>query len=182
MTTLPTTPGGATVAGATLTDASPIDDVLRALPQAELDELAALGDTRDDVRWKIGDKARQWIDDKRMPAMQICKIIGHKTDYSYERVRHFLYVSRYYHTRQDLRSTYLVVRYSIFEHAMGCADPEAVLKAAHDGQLSPTAVKLTSPAIMDDLRETYNRVPRKNEAAARSIVEIALAKLRELMD
>lgn len=164
-----------------LTDSTPLADILRLLPQNELDALSAIGDSRDDARWKIGDIARVWIDERHLPAMQICQIIGQRVDYGHERVRKLLYTSRYYHERPALRTAYENVRYSIFEHAKGCADPEAVLRAALEGQLSPAQVKFTSPALMDDLRDLYNRIPQRHEKEARSIMETARAKLMELL-
>lgn len=112
------------------TEATPIEEVEAVLPVDELDELSAIGDQRDNARWKIGDKAREWIDDRKLPAGQICRIIGKRTDYGHERVRQFLYTSRFYYERPELREQYEILRYSIFEHARGCSDPEAVLQAA----------------------------------------------------
>ena len=60
----------------TFDETTPLEEILKALPQDEIDELSALGDTRDDTRWRIGDIARRWIDDEGMPVNQICKLIG----------------------------------------------------------------------------------------------------------
>lgn len=165
-----------------LDEASSIEQVEAALPSDQLDELSAIGDMRDDQRWKIGDRAREWIDDKNLPAVQICKIIARRTDYGYDRVRQFLYNSRYYYEHPDLREKYDLLRYSIFEHARGCEDPEAVLRAALEGRLSVTTVRETYLPVMDSLRAIMARVPKKYEAEARAIVLMALAKIKELVE
>lgn len=161
---------------------TPIEEIWKALPQNELDELQAYGDTHDECRWKAGDAARRWIDEQGMPVQQICKIIGRLTDYGFERVRQFLYCSRFYYEHPEMRRQYLNLRYSIFEYARQCDDPEAVLQSAMDGNLSPSQVKFTYPPIMDTLKEVWTRIPKQYEAEAKSIIQTALAKLRELAD
>jgi hypothetical protein len=165
----------------TFDETTPIEEILKALPQAEIDELSALGDTRDDTRWQIGDRAREWIDERKLPVGQICRIIGKLTDYGNERVRQLLYTSRFYNERPELRDKYLNLRYSIFEHARTCDDPQAVLEAAMNGSLSPSQVKFTYPPVMDSIKEIMTRIPKKNEQEARAILTTALGKLKELV-
>lgn len=166
----------------TFDETTPLEDILKALPQNEIDELSALGDSRDDTRWRIGDIARRWIDDNNMPVNQICKIIGKLTDYGHERVRQLLYNSRYYHEHPELRQKYLNLRYSIFEYARTCDDPEAVLQGAMDGNLSPQQVKFNWMPLWDAVKEVYTRIPKSREQDARLIMSTALAKLRELAE
>jgi hypothetical protein len=166
----------------TFDETTPLEEILKALPQDEIDELSALGDTRDDTRWRIGDIARRWIDDEGMPVNQICKIIGKLTDYGHERVRQLLYNSRYYYEHPELRHAYLNLRYSIFEYARTCDDPEAVLQGAMEGNLSPSQVKFTYAPLWDTLREVYTRIPKDKEPQAKAIISTALAHLRELAE
>lgn len=162
---------------------TPIEEVEAALPQDELDRLSALGDQRDATRWEIGDKAREWIDDRGLPVYQICKIIGKRTDYSERRVRDFLYVSRFYHERPDLREKYSLLRYSIFEHAKDCSNPEEVLATAQDYPTTPAVtIRQIFPGLMDEARDLYNRVPAAKRDEARLLTETYLAKLRELIE
>jgi hypothetical protein len=163
-------------------ETTPLDELLKALPQNEIDELSALGDTRDDTRWRIGDITRHWVDDENMPVGSICKIVGKLTDYGHERVRQLLYNSRYYHEHPELRDRYLNLRYSIFEHARACNDPEAVLREAMDGNLSVNQVKFAHPPLWDEIKDIYTRIPKQHEQEANQLVKLLLAKLRELMD
>jgi hypothetical protein len=163
-------------------ETTPLDEILKALPQNEIDELSALGDTRDDTRWQIGDIARRWIDDNDMPVTQICKIIGKLTDYGHERVRQLLYNSRYYHEHPELRQRYLNLRYSIFEYARSCDDPEKVLQSALESNLSVNQVKFTYLPLWDEIKDVYTRIPKRHEAEASTIIKTALGKLRELME
>ncbi len=164
----------------TFDETTPIEEILKALPQNELDELSALGDSRDDSRWRIGDIAHRWIDAQEMPVGQTCKIIGRLTDYGPERIRQLLYTSRYYAERPELRSKYLNLRYSIFEYARTCDDAEEVLKGAMAGNISLNAVKATYPPVLDSLKEVMTRIPKKHEREARLILSTALGKLKEL--
>jgi hypothetical protein len=166
----------------TFDETTPLEELLKALPQNEIDELSALGDTRDDTRWRIGDIARRWIDEQQLPVGQICKIIGKLTDYGPERVRQLLYNSRYYHERPELRQKYLNLRYSIFEHARACDDPEAVLSAAMAGNLSVNQVKFTYPPLIDTLKDCFSRVPKQYQTEATLVLQTALGKIRELMN
>jgi hypothetical protein len=166
----------------TFDETTPLEDILKALPQNEIDELSALGDTRDDTRWKIGDSSRRWIDDNKMPVNQTCKIIGKLTDYGVERVRQILYNARFYNEHPELRQHYLNLRYSIFEYARTCDDPAAVLQSAQDGNLTPQQVKFTWLPLWDTLKEVFTRIPKAHEAEAQSIIKTALAKLRELAE
>ena len=152
------------------------------LPADELDALSAYGDTHDDLRWMIGDTARRWVDDCGMPVMQICVIVGKRTDYGPERVRKCLYTSRYYHTRPELRERYNVLRYSVFEHAWQCSDPESVLMDAMQGQLTPGQVKFTRPMWAEEIRALMASVPKHRQAEAKAILAIAFAKIRELLE
>lgn len=161
-------------------ETTPIEEILKALPQVEIDELSALGDTRDDTRWKIGDITHRWVDDNNMPVGQICKIVGRLTDYGHERVRQLLYTSRFYAERPELRSQYLVLRYSIFEYARTCEDAEEVLKNALSGKLSLNQTKATYLPVMDSIKEIMTRIPKKHEKEARAILTTALGKLKEL--
>ena len=160
----------------------PIEEILKLLPQDELDALSAIGDSRDDQRWKIGDTARNWIDLQGFPVNQICKIIGKETDYGHERVRQFLYTSRFYAERPGLRSKYLNLRYSIFEYARQCDDPEAVLQGALENNLRPEQVKFQYPTMIDTIKELMSRIPRKYQKEAITILQTALAKIRELVE
>ena len=159
-----------------------IEEIEALLPVDELDALSAIGDIRDSQRWLIGDTARHWIDNDGLPVRQICKIIGKRTDYGWERVKDFLYVSRFYHERPELRERYSTVKYSIFEHAKGCSDPEEVLAAAQDNRLLVSVVRETFPVLMDEVRDVYNRVPAAKRDEARLLTETYLAKLRELIE
>jgi hypothetical protein len=71
----------------TFDEITPIEEVEAALPQDELDYISAIGDQRDDARWFLGDKAREWIDERGMPVGQICAIIGKRSDYRQESIR-----------------------------------------------------------------------------------------------
>lgn len=165
------------------TEAMSIEEIEALLPVDELDQLSAYGDERDRQRWAIGDKAREWIDDQRLPVGQICRIIGKRTDYGWERVKDFLYVSRFYYERPELREKYNLLRYSIFEHAKGCSDPEAVLAAAHGSPQMPIAtIRENFPVLMNEFKDLYNRIPKRHEAEARLILETAIAKFRELIE
>jgi hypothetical protein len=165
-------------------DSTPtLSDIEALLPEDELARLSALGDERDAQRWAIGDKAREWVDDRGLPVGQICRIIGHRTDYGWERVRDFLYVSRYYAERPELREQYNLLRYSIFEHAKGTSDPERALQAAQDNPgMTNVALRESFPILMNELRDLYNRVPKRHEAEARLVMQTAAAKLRELVE
>jgi hypothetical protein len=163
-------------------DTTPIEEILKVLPEDELNRLSAIGDSRDETRWMIGDIAHEWIDARGLPVLQICKIIGSKVDYGHERVRQLLYTSRFYDERQDLRFKYLNVRYSIFEHARQCDDPEAVLKDAFENNLPVGQVKFTYRQVWETMKEVFTRVPKRHEKEARSIISTALAKLRELAE
>ena len=165
-----------------ITDESTIEDVLKVLPQDELDKLSAYGDTRDDARWYIGGKAYEWIDRRGLPVMQICKIVGKLTDYGHERIRQLLYTSRFYAERPELREKYQALRYSIFEYARQCDDAETVLKSAQDGNLSLSQVKFTNLPLLDSIKEAMTRVPKKHEKQAREIMQVALGKIRELIE
>lgn len=164
-----------------LTEAATIAEVEAVLPAAELDELDALGDSRDDARWRAGDIARLWIDERKLPADQCLSIIARRTDWGKESIRKYLYCSRFYFEHSELREKFSILRHSVFDHARGCADPEKVLQAAFDNRLAPSVVKHTYPILMDELKEIYGRIPRKAQAAARSIVETAIGKLKELL-
>lgn len=157
-------------------------DVLKALPQDELDELNELGDSRDAARWRIGEILRHWIDDCHMPAMHLYKIVADRTDYGADRVRQFCSTVRFYYERPELQAKYAVLKFSIFEHASKCADAETALKMALEGQLTPTLIKFTSPTLTDDLTQTYQRASKRHPREARSIMETALAKLKELTE
>lgn len=166
------------------TEATPLNEIEAVLPADELDELDeldAIGDSRDDQRWKLGDRAREWIDDRRLPSVQICKIIANRADYGFERVRQFLYTSRFYFERPELRQKYNLLRYSIFEHARTCSEPEEVLQAAMNGRLSVTVVKNTYPSLIGELKEQMARIPKEHEQEARLIVLTAIGKLKELL-
>jgi hypothetical protein len=166
-----------------INEATPIADIEALLPADELDRLSAYGDERDKQRWAIGDKAREWIDDQRLPAGQICRIIGKRTDYKWDRVKDFLYVSRFYAERPELREKYNLLRWSIFEHAKGTSDPEAVLAAAHGTPAMTIAmIGENFPKIMDEFKDLYNRIPKRHEAEARLIMQTAIAKFRELIE
>jgi hypothetical protein len=166
----------------TFDETTPIDEILKALPENELDELDAIGDTRDDQRWKIGDKAREWIDEWSLPVMQICKIIGSRTDYGHERVRQFLYNSRFYFENSELRERYHMLRYSIFEYARQCSDPAEVLEKAMAGKLSVNQVKFTYLPMAKQIDELMARVPKPFAREAEEIIKTAIAKLRELVE
>jgi hypothetical protein len=165
-----------------ITENTPVEEIEALLPADELDELSAIGDMRDDQRWKLGDKAREWIDERNLPVGQICKIIGKRADYGHERIRQFLYCSRFYYERPELRDKYLNLRYSIFEYARGCSDPEAVLKAAFENRLTPGQVKSNYLQVMDEFKELMTRVPKVLEEEAKDILKTAIAKIRELVD
>ena len=166
----------------TFDETTPVNEIEKLLPANELDELDAIGDTRDDQRWKLGDKARAWIDERGLPVMQICKIIGSRTDYGHERIRQFLYSSRFYHENAELRERYHMLRYSIFEYARQCADPSDVLQKAMEGQLSPSQVKFTYLPISKQFDELMARMPKPYAKEAESIIKTAIAKLRELAE
>lgn len=165
-----------------LTEVATIAEVEAVLPESELQELDAIGDSRDDQRWKTGDIARLWIDERGLPADQCLAIIVRRTDWGKESIRKFLYCSRFYFERPDLRHKYSILRHSIFNHARQCAEPEKVLQSAFDNRLTPTATKNNFPVLMDEFRETYTRVPKKFMDEARRIIETALGKLRELTE
>jgi hypothetical protein len=163
-------------------ETTPLSDIEALLPVDELDRLSALGDERDKQRWAIGDKAREWVDDQGLPVGQICRIIGKRTDYGHERVRDFLYVSRFYAERPELRKKFELLRYSIFEHSKGTSDPERALQAAQDNPgMALNSFREYFPALMGEFRDAYSRVPKVHAAEARLVVETALAKLRELI-
>ena len=166
----------------TFDDTTPIEEILKILPENELDELSAIGDSRDDSRWRIGDMAHRWIDGQNLPVQQVCKIIGSRVDYGHERVRQLLYTSRFYAERPELRARYLNLRYSIFEYARQCDDPEAVLKDAFENSLRPEQVKFTYRSTWETIREVFTRVPKSHEKEARLLLSIFLAKLRELAE
>jgi hypothetical protein len=173
---------GATMNTIIFDDTTPLDEVLKVLPENELDELDAIGDSRDDQRWKIGDKARVWIDDRSLPVMQICKIIGSRTDYGHERVRQFMYNSRFYHENAELRERYHMLRYSIFEYARQCSDPAEVLQKAMEGKLSVNQVKFTYLPISKQIDELMAKMPKPLARQAEEIIRTAIAKLRELAE
>jgi hypothetical protein len=163
-----------------LTDASSLAEVEAHIPAAELELLDALGDLRDDARWKAGDMARLWIDERGLPQAQCLMIIARRTDWGIESIRKFLYCSRYYYEHADLRDKYSLLRHSIFDHARGCAEPDKVLAAAFGERLTPSVVKNVYPSLMDELKETYTKIPKSKMDKARSILEKALMELRKL--
>lgn len=165
-----------------LTESATVAEVEAVLPESELAELDAIGDSLDDGRWKAGDTARLWVDVRKLPQDQCLSIIARRTDWGKESIRKFLYCSRFYFERSDLRKKYSILRHSIFNHARQCAEPEKVLQAAFDNRLSPTVTKNSFPILMDEFRETYTRVPKRFMDEARTIIETALMKLRELTE
>lgn len=164
----------------TFDETTAIEDIEAALPANELDELDAIGDQRDDTRWRVGDMARLWIDERGFPTQQCLVIIGRRTDWGTESIKKFLACSRFYFERPDLRRQYDILKHSIFDHARQCFDPEEVLRAALEKQMRPQTVKNTFLPLMDELKDAYNRVPKTAQQEARDIISIALGKLREL--
>lgn len=164
-----------------LSDTASLAEVEAVLPEAELAELDAIGDSRDDARWKAGDMARLWIDERNLPQDHCLTIIARRTDWGKESIRKYLYCSRFYFERPELREKFYILRHSVFDHARGCADPEKVLQSAFDNRLTPTVVRQNYPVLMDELKDIYGRVPRDRHDVARTIIETALGKLKELL-
>ena len=163
-----------------LDDTASLAEVEAAIPSEELDALDAIGDSRDDARWKAGDMAVLWIDVRKLPADQCLAIIAKRTDWGKESIRKFLYCSRFYTDRAELRERYHQLRHSIFDHARQCSDPEAVLEAANNPRMTPTLIKNSYPALLDELDLVYNRVAKTEHERAKEIVAVAIGKLKEL--
>lgn len=167
---------------ATLTESATELEVLRCIPESDLQELDAIGDGRDDGRFAAGDMARKWVDEFHLPVGVSCRIIGRHVDYGEERVRQLLYTSRFLATSPKLFLDYTLLRYSIFEHARKCSNPEDVLKAALEGQLTLGAVKMLFPPAADELKDLIGRVPQHHKEAAQQIINRCIGGLKELIE
>jgi hypothetical protein len=184
-----------------LGDDSTLSEVEQAIPDDELRELDFIGDSHDDCRWKVGDKARAWIDELKLPAAQVLTIIGNRADYSYDAAKKYLHVSRFYFLHPELRPRYLAyVRYSSFAWAADTADPEACLKYAFENprtsQLTLHALFPKSGSPQEEAIKPYkglpvhvrimysflDTLPEKQRTAARSLFESFLAHLKEIME
>lgn len=127
-----------------------LGDLARAMPEAELYELDALGDTHDDIRWQVGDKALKYIDVWNFPAMLVYVMVGQRTDYSAARVRQMCRVSRFYSGLHFTLDRF-VLAYGILEHASQVDDPLACLEYARDHSLRrPGELKVLFPATKSD--------------------------------
>lgn len=167
---------------ATLTESATEAEVLRCIPDSDLQELDAIGDGRDDGRWAAGDMIHKWVDGYHLPVNVSCKIVGRRVDYGEERIRQLLYTARFYATCPELRREYILLRFNIFEHARKCSDPEAVLKAATELQLTLGAVKQMFPPAADELKDLIGRVPQHHKEAAQQIINRCIGGLKELID
>ena len=129
-------------------------DLTRAMPESELFELDALGDTHDDTRWQVGDKAVKYIDEWNLPAMLVYALIGQRADYSASRVRQMCRVSRFFKELHGgaIRNHYFEqLSYGIFEHAAKVKHPVTCLKYAFDNGLRrPGELKIVFPAVIGD--------------------------------
>jgi hypothetical protein len=184
-----------------LGDDSTLSEVEQAIPDDELRELDFIGDSHDDARWKVGDKARAWIDDLKLPAAQVLTIIGHRADYSYDAAKKYLHVSRFYHLHPELRPRYLAyVRYSVFSWAADTSEPEACLKYSFEnprasqmdihklypkvGSAEETAIApyRSLPPYQRLMYAMFDTLPEKQRTAARSLFESFLGKLKEIIE
>lgn len=165
---------------ATLTESATEAEVLRCIPDSDLQELDAILSSRDDDRWRAGDIARKWIDNYGLPVGKCCKIVGKRVDYGHERVRQLLYTSQYYY-RSELRQLYDLLAHSYFEHARKYSNPAEALRVALEEQLSLADFKERFPPVATELQELLGRIPAKNKAEADTLTNTYIGKMKELL-
>ena len=176
----PTTTRNGSGGAVAIDEHAPVADIEKMIPDDFLAYLDSIGSKRDASRWEIGDVCVLLIDSHHLPAMQVYQIVGKRVDYGLERVRKLCATSRYYNT--ETRQCYENLHHSVFEYARTCAEPEQVLQLALEGQQTLTVVKNTTRPLIQDLQETYARIPRDKRDEANTIIKMALAKLRELSE
>jgi len=129
------------------------EEAMSVISREELDELDALGDSRDDTRWLIGFKAIKYIDDWNWPAMIAYQVIGSRSDYRVTSVRSYCRVARFWTQPgyDEFRDEFNYLRFSIFAHAMRTEKPkECLMYAQQHGLRRPGELVELYPAVVQD--------------------------------
>jgi hypothetical protein len=128
-----------------------ISRIYESIPEAELQELDASGDTVDNINWYWGRKAAEWIG-RGFPSMLVYSAIGKRVGRGSSTIAQCYYTFKTFgNTETDER-----VPYSVYNHARQWVTPDEVVNYYLDHQCSvdevETVFRVTESA---EDRETF---------------------------